>query len=115
MKICTNCNYIGQGRRKNFMDGNLYIGIPYLLFGIYILMTKDFSGLNVIKIFIGFYFVLHGILMIIKYERGGKVCPKCYQERMIELDNAEAKALIKKHNLSIPEDALQSSRPKTSQ
>jgi hypothetical protein len=78
-------------------------------------MTTDFSGLNIIKFFIGLYFVIMGILKFIEYERGGKVCPKCYQERMIELDNHEARALIKEKNLSIPDDALQPSSPKNPQ
>lgn len=115
MKICTNCHHIGQGQRKNFLEGNIYIGIVYLLLGAYVLMTTDFSGLNIIKFFIGLYFAIMGILKFIEYERGGKVCPKCNHERMIESDNPEAQALIKAHNLSIPDDELQPSSPKTSQ
>ncbi len=115
MKICTNCHYIGLGKRKNFLEGNIYIGIVYLLLGVYVLMTTDFSGLNIIKFFIGLYFVIMGILKFIESERGGKICPKCNHERMIESDTPKAQALIKEHNLTIPEDALTPSSSISSQ
>lgn len=102
MKICTNCYYIGQGKPTNFLDGNLIFAFICLLFAGYVFMTRDFSGLAIILIIVPLYFLLRGIHIIIKHERGSIVCPKCSKDKMIELDNPEAIALIETHKLTIP-------------
>lgn len=114
-KICTNCYFIGKEYRNTYF----FILAPILLiiFGIaYLSNLKLFPNPLMVAV-TGFIWLALGIYLLKIFLSHPYECPNCKKKRtMIPLDTPKAQALIKEHNLTIPEESPQQhSIPKTSQ
>ena len=119
IKLSTNCHYIGQACYDtffNFLSGSIYLGIIFTGLGLFELIQFLISRSDIYSLVIGAIVFMAGISNIREHFVGGYVCPKCNKRTMIPLDTPKAQALLKEHNLTIPEEASQqSTNPKTSQ
>lgn len=105
-KICTNCNHIGLEVRTVYY----HVIAPVFLLIIGVLSYRYLASVSYVAAITSFVWVIFGIFTLIKFMDIKNECPNCRQKRtMIPLDTPKAQALIKEHNLSIPEDALQGS------
>ena len=113
-KICSKCNFIGKENRSIY----IYIVAPiFLIFlAISFFLNLEIFATPQIGVLAPLIWLVFGIYTLIMFIDKPSECPNCKSKRtMIPLDTPKAQALIKEHNLSIPEDALQPSSPKTSQ
>lgn len=125
LKLCPNCHHIGEGlysKSLNFLFGSIYLGIVKLALGIFLLVTTIHELLGnsnqisqIIFFIIALILSFGGIGDIRDYFLGGKICPNCEHKGMLRIYDPRALEIINKNDLTIPEEALKSSRPKTSQ
>lgn len=118
-KICSSCYRIIK--YVQIKKHNRYWSLVLFFIGLFGTVTLLFAGIyspaDLIDI-IGFIIFLgvgsYGLYTNLRITEN---CEECgTKESMIPLDTPKAQALIKEHNLTIPEEALQqSSIPKTSQ
>lgn len=114
-KICPDCYYLGEGKHS-FLSGNIYLAIVEFFAVITLIIEGVTSGFRLFGSILGIVLLLFGIKHIVEYHHGGKICPNCKKKNMLHLRNSKAQALIKEHNLTIPEEVQQqTSVPKTSQ
>ena len=113
-KICSSCNFVGKEVRNTY----IYIVAPLFLI---LFAISFFLNLGVFEnprtgVLAPLIWIAFGIYTLVIFLDKPSECPNCKKKRsMIPLDTPKAQALIKEHNLTIPEDALQPSSPKTSQ
>lgn len=114
-KICTNCYHIGKEYRNIYF----FILAPILLiiFGTAFLTKLKLFPNPLMAALAGFIWLAFGIYSLKIFLSHPYECPNCKSKRtMIPLDTPKAQALIKEHNLTIPEESKQqASIPKTSQ
>lgn len=101
-KICLNCQFIGKGK-YNYWYGNIYLAIPAIIVGIFLLINTEVFGSTTLTVISGLFIIIIGILNIVQYLKGGIVCPKCKKQTMTSVNTPEAQKLIKENNLSISE------------
>lgn len=103
-KFCTDCYHIGIGvhEEKCSWLGGLFL-ILFALFPL-IVFRKSFILVLLIFTFISGFFLFYGIKFIIPcYRKEGNLCAKCKGTSLIPIDSERAQALIKEHNITIPE------------
>jgi len=112
-KICSVCHYIGKEVRITYI--NIVAPICLIIFGVGTL--NYFYSISIIDLFTPLIWLVFGIYSLIIFIDRPYECPNCKKNRtMIPLDTPRAQALIKEHNLTIPEEAQQQpASPKTSQ
>lgn len=125
LKLCPNCHYIGEGlysKSLNFLRGDIYYGIVKLALGIFLLVTTTYELLGnsnqksqIIYLIISLILSFGGLRDIRDYFLGGNNCPNCEHKGMLRIYDPRALEIINKNGLTIPEEALKSSKPKTSQ
>jgi hypothetical protein len=106
--LCTECNYIGIPKGKT---SDLYLAeklfwaftILFFVFGIITIW-----GFIFFVIMLAFSFVVSLTLRTQK----NKQCPKCDNMSLIPLNTPKAQELIKTHNLVVPEEPIETSKPK---
>lgn len=103
-KLCTKCNFIGKGKHGLF-SGNLYIGILEVIVAVIIVVTgerllQSYSYAAVVAAIVA----IAGIINIIDSFSDGHLCSKCGKDNLVPLDSLQADDIIKKNNLSVPED-----------
>lgn len=124
LKLCSNCHYIGEGhysKSLNFLRGNIYYGIVKLALGIFLLVTtipellgNSIQLSQIIFLIIALYLIINGLIDIKDYFLGGSICPNCEHKGMLRISDPRALEIINENNLTIPEEALKSSKSKTS-
>lgn len=113
-KLCPECNYIGYESRGQ--KSLLIWGIALTIWGaitlLGALMLYSFS----VRILASVIWLSFGVVTLYYYIHYPNICPNCKQKKtMIPLDTPKAQALIKDHNLTIPQETSQQSSPKTTQ
>jgi hypothetical protein len=103
-KLCTKCNFIGKGKHGLF-SGNIYIGILEVIVAVIIVVTgerllQSYSYAAVVAAIVA----IAGIINIIDSFSDGHLCSKCGKDNLVPLDSLQADDIIKKNNLSVPED-----------
>jgi len=109
LKICTNCYHIGVGiheEKCSWFVGLfcIFIGlaIPFIfvsILPIFILLLATAAPLSII---LGMKFILPC------YKKEGGLCAKCKKSNfLIPIDSPKAQALIKEHNITIPEEPVE--------
>jgi hypothetical protein len=114
-KICTNCYHIGKEYRTVYF----FILAPILLiiFGTGFLTKLGLFPNPLMAAVTGLIWLGFGIYTLKVFLSHPFECPNCKNKRtMIPLDTPRAQALIKEHNIAIPEATQQqTSIPNTSQ
>jgi len=104
-KICLNCHKIGKAQHKyNFFYGNIYLGIVQILLGINFLLNRELFNSKALNICAGLFLIVFGVLSMIEYIQGGKICSECKKESMIPLNNPEAQKIIQENNITVPQE-----------
>lgn len=109
-KVCKKCNYIGQEEHEKKIF--LYSGVLLIVWSLITLPSQYASSpINGIISFI--IWLSFGMISLYFYIKKPDTCPKCKNKKtMIPLDTPKAQALIKEHNLTIPEEPIETSEPK---
>lgn len=106
--ICVLCDYIGKGKLnvKEIITDIFFSGV---------LAAICFSLDSTFFLILGIVGSISVFLNLLRFFQNGNICPDCNNESLIPLNSPRAQNLIKDHKLTIPEEALKSSHPKTSQ
>jgi hypothetical protein len=125
LKLCPNCHHIGEGlfsKSLNFLCGDIYYGTVKLALGIFLLVTTIHELLGssnqisqIIFLIIALILSFGGLRDIRDHFLGGNICPNCEHKGMLRIYDPRALEIINKNGLTIPEEALKSSKPKASQ
>ena len=113
LRICNECNYIGEENRRK-----IYLILPVIL----IILALDF--LRFISFFkndmlnavfylttpiVWLLFAAYSLKIFIDKP---EICPNCKKKRiMIPLDTPRAQELIKEHNLTVPTSTIPETNP----
>jgi hypothetical protein len=103
-KLCTKCNFIGKGKHGLF-SGNIYFGIGEVIVAVIIVVTgerllQSYSYAAVVAAIVA----IAGSINIIDSFSDGRLCSNCGKDKLIPLDSLQADEIIKKNNLSVPEN-----------
>ena len=103
IKLCSSCLFIGPGRHGLF-SGNKYIGSGQILLGVALIATNYsiLSWTDIVILVIAIFSIIVGILNIRDSRQPGKICPRCNNMLMIDIDTEEAQQIIKANNLTVP-------------
>lgn len=102
-KLCSRCNYIGPGRHGLF-SGNVYIAVAQISLGVALIATNPSisNWTEIIVLAIAILSIIVGILNFRDSRKPGKICPRCGNNNMIDIDTEEAQNIMKQNNLTIP-------------
>jgi len=107
-QICPKCLYKGKAKNNHFLGGThiplvgLMLGVGFVWFP-----TKLFSEPGtfleyiILPLFPLVSLALAIYLIIDYYKNNNNLCPKCNNEKMIDLDTQEAENLINQYDLKV--------------
>ena len=103
-KLFTKCNIIGKGKHGLF-SGNIYFGIFEVLVAVGVLVyggkyLQSFTYAAVVAAIVA----IAGSVNIIDSFSDGRLCSNCGKDNLIPLNSLQAEEIIRKNNLTIPED-----------
>lgn len=107
-QICPKCLYKGKAKHSRFLSGThiplvgLMLGVGFVWFPIKLIFEPGtFLEYIILPLFPLVCFALTTYLIIDFYKNNSKLCPKCDNEKMIDLDTQEAENLVHQYNLKV--------------
>lgn len=106
--LCTKCHYIGRPSEEE-SD----IKLAEIVFWTVAILGIIIGFFNLIVMILALFWLGFAVFYsIIRRKFKSKKCPKCDNNSFIPLDTPRAQELIKTHNLVIPKESIETSKPK---
>lgn len=105
LKLCTKCDSIGKGKH-GLLSGNIYVGILEVVLGLTILaMGAEYLDSFIYGAVVAAIVTIAGLINVVDSFSDGRLCPNCGKDTMIPLDSLQADEIVRKKNLTLPEDS----------